>query len=63
MFDEYMKCNDELVKKFFDVDSLNMLKKKTRVLKKLNQGVAPGKIKEYYDILEKYPDDELVSWT
>ena len=53
---------DNLVKRFFDVDSEKMLDKKIRVLKALKDGKSPGEIDGFYDILEKYPKDKNVHW-
>ena len=48
---------DELVAKFFDLDSEEQLDLKIEVLTKLKNGVPPGDIPEYYSILELYPAD------
>lgn len=53
---------DNLVKRFFDVDSEKMLDKKIRVLKALKDGKSPGEIDGFYDVLEKYPKDKNVHW-
>ena len=53
---------DNLVKRFFDVDSEKMLDKKIRVLKALKDGKSPGEIDGFYDVLEKYPKDKNVKW-
>ncbi len=49
---------DLLVRKFFDLDSEEMLDKKIEVLTKLKNGVPPADIPDYYSILELYPKDD-----
>jgi len=48
---------DELVAKFFDLDSEEQLDLKIEVLTQLKNGVPPCDIPEYYSILELYPAD------
>jgi len=51
---------DELVAKFFDLDSEAMLDLKIEVLTQLKNGVPPKDIPEYYSILELYPADDVM---
>lgn len=60
IMDLLFEVDDQLVKKFFDIDSDKMLDKKIEVLTKLANGTAPDDIPEYYDILELYPDDDEI---
>lgn len=46
---------DELVRKFFDVESGKLLDEKIEVLEQLAAGVPPTEIPNYYKILELYP--------
>ena len=54
--------DNNLVKRFFDVDSEKMLDEKIRVLKELKSGKMPGDVKGFYEVLEKYPKDKNVKW-
>lgn len=49
---------DQLVYKFFDLDSEEMLDLKISVLTQLKNDVPPSDIPEYYSILELYPADD-----
>lgn len=51
---------DELVAKFFDLDSEKQLDLKIEVLTQLKNGVPPKDIPEYYSILELYPADDTI---
>ncbi len=51
---------DELVAKFFDLDSEEQLDLKIEVLTQLKNGVPPKDIPEYYSILELYPADDVI---
>lgn len=53
--DLFFKCSDQLVHEFFDYESEEKLDEKIDVLRKLNSGVKPENIPNYYDVLEKYP--------
>ena len=53
--DLFFECSDRLVHEFFDYESVEKLDEKIDVLRKLNSGVKPGDIPNYYDVLEKYP--------
>ena len=61
LYDEAM-YRDLLVSKFFDLESEENLDTKIAVLEKLNNGVLPSEIPEYYSILELYPDNDNVLW-
>lgn len=54
-----MEVDDQLVSKFFDVDSNDLLDEKLEVLKALKEGKQPSDIEKYYDVLELYPEDEM----
>lgn len=55
----YGECDDEGVMRYFDADSEKNLRKKIKVLKKLNDGVSPEEIgADYYEILENLPDGD-----
>jgi hypothetical protein len=54
------KVDDDLVRKFFDVDSEKMLDVKIDVLTKLAHGTPPTDIPQYYDILELMPKDNTL---
>lgn len=49
---------DELVHKFFSLDSEEMLDEKIEVLERLAAGEAPADIPNYYEVLELYPTDD-----
>ena len=51
------EVDDVLVHKFFDLESMEMLDIKERVLQELIDGKTPAEIPEYYMILENYPKD------
>ena len=51
-----------LVIKFFDLDSDKLLDEKIDVLTKLKNGKTIAEIKNFYDILEKYPEDNNIMW-
>lgn len=49
--------DDLMLQNFFDLESEKILDLKIEVLTKLANGVKPSEIKEYYDILELYPNN------
>lgn len=49
------EIDDSIFKKFFDIDSEEMLDEKINVLEKLASGVVPADIPDYYKVLELYP--------
>ena len=51
---------DQLVAKFFDLDSEELLDKKINVLTQLKNGIPPADIPDYYSILELYPEDDVI---
>lgn len=53
----YMEIEDELFKKFFDLDSTKMIDRKLDVMEQLVSGKKPNEIKDYYTVLELYPKD------
>ena len=60
ILDLLAEVNDDLVHKFFDLDSYKMLDEKIDVLTKLKNGMKPIDIPNYYDILELYPEDGVL---
>jgi hypothetical protein len=58
IFSLLMDVDDELVRKFFDQESAELLDEKIRVLTDLKEGKKPDEIPEYYSILELYPKEE-----
>lgn len=57
IFSLLMDVDDELVRKFFDQESPELLDEKIKVLTDLKAGKKPEEIPEYYSILELYPED------
>ena len=57
IFSLLMDVDDELVRKFFDLESSEKLDEKIKVLTELKEGKKPEEIPEYYSILELYPND------
>lgn len=55
IFSLLMDVDDELVRKFFDQESAELLDEKIRVLTELKEGKKPDEIPKYYSILELYP--------
>ena len=55
--DLLFSVHDELVQKFFDVESDELLDEKIEVLERLATGEAPADIPNYYKVLELYPAD------
>lgn len=53
----FLECTDPVVRRFFDYESTESLDEKIDVLRKLNVGIEPADIPNYYEILEKYPKD------
>lgn len=51
---------DELVLKFFDVESDTMMDEKIEVLENLAAGTPPNEIPNYYKVLELYPEDGAI---
>lgn len=62
ILDLYEQIDDELFKKFFDLDSTEMIDQKLDVMEKLIQGKKPSEIKDYYEVLELYPSDSKEHW-
>lgn len=57
IFSLLMDVDDELVRKFFDQESSELLDEKIKVLTDLKDGKKPEEITEYYSILELYPEE------
>lgn len=55
IMDLLFEIDDTVFKKFFDIESTEMLDKKIEVLEKLANGTVPAEIPEYYEVLELYP--------
>ena len=53
----FLERTDPVVRRFFDYESTENLDGKIDVLRKLNAGIKPAAIPNYYEILEKYPKD------
>lgn len=62
ILDLYVQIDDELFKKFFDLDSTEMIDRKLEVMEQLVQGKKPSEIKDYYKVLELYPSDSGEHW-
>lgn len=59
IFELFLQCDDELIQRFFDLGSDEMLDEKIEVLTALVNGVAPADIPHYYDVLEKMPKEGI----
>lgn len=57
ILDLYEQIDDEIFKKFFDLDSTEMIDRKIEVMEELVKGKKPSAIKDYYKVLELYPKD------
>lgn len=57
IFDLLVVVDDDLVQRYFDIDSNEMLDEKIEVLKALKKGKQIKDIPRYYDILEKLPEN------
>ena len=62
ILDLYEQIDDELFKKFFNLDSTEMIDRKLDVMEKLIQGKKPSEITDYYEVLELYPSDSGEHW-
>ena len=51
---------DQLVAKFFDIDSEELLDQKINVLTQLKNSTPPADIPDYYSILELYPAGDVL---
>ncbi|MGI6206000.1 MAG: hypothetical protein ACOYJI_05145 [Anaerovoracaceae bacterium] len=52
------KTYDWMLYQYFDIDSYEMLDDKIEVLTALNQGKQPDEIPKYYDVMEKFQNEE-----
>lgn len=59
IMDLYEQIDDELFKRFFDLDSTKMIDSKIEVMEQLVKGKKPSEITDYYEVLELYPKDQL----
>lgn len=55
IFELFLQCDDDLIQRFFDLESDEMLDEKIEVLTALVNGEVPANIPHYYDVLEKMP--------
>lgn len=58
IFELFLQCDDELVQRFFNLESDKLLDEKIEVLTALVNGEAPADIPHYYDVLEKMPKED-----
>ena len=58
--DLLLEVYDDMIFKFFDLESEKLLDEKIEVLTKLSKGVTPSEIEDYYKILELYPKDNEI---
>ncbi len=59
IFDLFLQVDDDLVRRFFDLESMEMLDEKIEVLTALVNGMVPADIPHYYDVLEKMPKEGI----
>lgn len=59
VFDLLLAVNDDLVRKYFDDDSDEMLDDKIEVLTSIKEGKPITDIPKYYDILELLPESGI----
>lgn len=57
ILDLLVVVDDDLVQRYFDIDSNELLDEKIEVLKALKKGKQIKDIPNYYDILEKLPEN------
>lgn len=57
IMDLLFEIDDDIFKRFFDIESDKMLDKKITVLEKLKKGIVPADIPEYYEVLELMDDN------
>lgn len=59
IFDLLMLVDDDLINRYFDFDSKELLGDKIEVLTSLSEGKTIIEIPKYYDILELLPQDGI----
>jgi hypothetical protein len=59
IFDLLMEVDDDLIMRYFDLDSNQLLDMKIEVLEALKAGKNICEIEKYYDILERLPTEGL----
>jgi len=57
IFDLLMSVDDDLIRRYFDPDSDELLDEKIEVLTSLKEGKTINEIPKYYDILELLPKE------
>ncbi len=57
IFDLLMSVDDDLIRRYFDPDSNELLDEKIEVLTSLKEGKTISEIPKYYDILELLPKE------
>ena len=57
ILDLLVVVDDDLIQRYFDIDSDKLLDEKIEVLKALKKGKQIKDIPNYYDILEKLPEN------
>lgn len=57
IFDLLMSVDDDLIRRYFDPDSDELLDEKIEVLTSLKEGKTISEIPKYYDILELLPKE------
>ena len=57
MFDLLMSVDDDLIRRYFDPGSDELLDEKIEVLTSLKEGKTISEIPKYYDILELLPKE------
>lgn len=58
-FDLLMEVDDDLIMRYFDLDSEKLFDMKIEVLEALKAGKKICEIEKYYDILERLPTEGL----
>lgn len=57
IFDLLMSVDDDLIRRYFDPDSDELLDEKIEVLTSMKEGKTISEIPKYYDILELLPKE------
>ena len=57
IFDLLMSVDDDIIRRYFDPDSDELLDEKIEVLTSLKEGKTISEIPKYYDILELLPKE------
>lgn len=59
IFDLLLDVDDDLIRRYFDIDSDELLDEKIEVLTDLKSGKTIDEIPKYYDILELLPQEGI----